>query len=402
MKHYLLIIAFGLAAGLGGVVAYQAGWGTGSRPAGTGAGSSSATLTSNTTSGIVALGRLEPAGGILDVGSPLVGTQIGAIRVKEGDRISAGDVLMELGIDALQTELELAQSRLDEAVTRTAAEKKVAQARLDSAQLALTQAQDGARFNRDHHERKSRLLESQLEQARRDLERLTKLRARNDPLASAQQVEHQRLLAEKAAAELETARSGTQELEQAADSKRQLAEAELNAAQANWEAVAAGGAGQALAKQVQLAELRREHGTLKSPGSGVVISVLSQVGELVTQTPLLQIADLNQVVCIAEIDEKDIQHLRRQQTAQIHSRAFKGPFDSTYLTGRIERFGRVMAAPKLQPIDPFKPVDRHIIEVVLSLDAQRAARLVNDELSALINLQVEVRIASSETSTSKP
>lgn len=400
MKHFLLIIAFGLALGVGGVVAYRAGWGKNGPAAG--AGIPTSTAFPSTESSIVALGRLEPADGILDVGSPLVGKQIGEIRVSEGDRVAADDVLAELQPDALQTELELAQSRLREAIVRTAAERKVAQARLDAAKLSLKQIQDAARPSRDNHERQSRLLELQLEQARRDLERVVKLHGRNDPLATTQQVEQQRLLTEKSATELAAAKSGFAELEQAADSKLQLAEAEVNAAQANWEAVDQGEARTSLEKQVQLAELQLQHATLKAPASGVVVSILSQAGEFVTQAPILQIANLDKVVCIAEIDERDIKNLRRQQTAEIHSRAFRGPFDSTFVMGRIERFGRVMSTPKLQPVDPFKPVDRHVIEVVLSLDAQRAARLVNDELSALINLQVEVRIASDQNPTTEP
>jgi hemolysin D len=58
-----------------------------------------------------AKGRIEPQGATLKLDS-LAGGSVKAVRVKEGETVTAGQILLELDFDILQTELQQAQAKL--------------------------------------------------------------------------------------------------------------------------------------------------------------------------------------------------------------------------------------------------------------------------------------------------
>ncbi|NJR65879.1 MAG: HlyD family efflux transporter periplasmic adaptor subunit [Leptolyngbyaceae cyanobacterium CRU_2_3] len=59
-----------------------------------------------------ARGRLEPKGRTLKLDAPVAGTVV-AVKVKEGERVTAGQVLLELESELAQTELQQAQAKLE-------------------------------------------------------------------------------------------------------------------------------------------------------------------------------------------------------------------------------------------------------------------------------------------------
>jgi hemolysin D len=59
-----------------------------------------------------ARGRIEPLGATQKLDSP-IGGSVKAVKVKEGDTVKSGQVLLELDSDILQTELQQAQSKLE-------------------------------------------------------------------------------------------------------------------------------------------------------------------------------------------------------------------------------------------------------------------------------------------------
>jgi hypothetical protein len=57
----------------------------------------------------------------------------------------------------------------------------------------------------------------------------------------------------------------------------------------------------------------------------------------------------------------------------------------------VKTIGNMVKTAELKRLDPYAPVDRHVIEVRIQLDdVNEAARLVNEGATALVNLQVEV------------
>jgi HlyD family secretion protein len=96
------------------------------------------------------------------------------------------------------------------------------------------------------------------------------------------------------------------------------------------------------------------------------------------------------MVCIAEVYDNEIHRIRDKQSVTIESKTFQDSSSPQakpqVLRGQVSRIGRVVATPGLKALDPYAPVDRHVIEVRIDIrpeDVSQAARF--------INLQVDVK-----------
>jgi hypothetical protein len=108
---------------------------------------------------------------------------------------------------------------------------------------------------------------------------------------------------------------------------------------------------------------------------------------------LLQIADLSDMVCNAEVEVADVPLLQEHREAMITCRAFHGQ----KLVGSIERIRNLVGLAKLRPTDPRQPVDRSVTTVVIGIKAAEALQHLGgtskDAATALLGLQVEVEIS---------
>ncbi len=126
-----------------------------------------------------------------------------------------------------------------------------------------------------------------------------------------------------------------------------------------------------------------------SPGGqprSTVLKIFSRDGEIITQMPIMQLADLSRMVCVAEVYEADRKELSVGQPVIIRSPAFSGTFAdgpvaaqsqgrSGGMRGRVARIGRLIASPGLTNRNPLAPADRSVVEVLIEIDpaAQQAA-----------------------------
>lgn len=381
------LLALGLAIGVGAVFGYQylfsssPGDSSYSRPAAARAAKRS----------VVAQGTLEPRSGPVLIGSSLVGYQVQKVNVKEGDVVEQGQVLLELDPAVAEEELNIAEAQKADAAERQATELDLAQQRLEAAELAGKQAQDAMQLQLDTQQSRVDVAQLKVKQAENDLRRLKSLRSGADPLVSAQQVEQQEVLKQLATAEHEAAKVALNRLQQSLDFELQKAQAEQKAAARAVEIAQRGSALNSLEGQIALAKLKLGQTKVAAPLAGTVINVGVHTGEVVGSQPLLQIADLSDMVCIAEVDVSDVPLLRENSEAIITSRAFHGD----ELTGTIERIGNLAGSARLRPLDPRQAVDRTVTSVTLRINAQRALQaLGGDQKSvgaALVGLQVEVK-----------
>jgi ABC exporter DevB family membrane fusion protein len=345
---------------------------------------------------VVALGTIEPRDGIVQISSPLVGYQVAQVRVQDGQAVKAGDVLVELDASAAAAERELAASQLAEALERQQAEIALASQRVVTAQLAVQQAIEGHPLQVDAQRSQISVAAAKKKQAAKDLERLETLQKLSEPLASEQQVEHQRLLAEAAGAEYDAAQVALKRLEQLLAFQEQTSAAELRAAEQSL-AVAKKAAGiESLERRVALADLKLKQATITAPAAGVVLAVMVHPGEIIAQQPLVQIADLDNLVCAAEVEASDVPYLQANHPATISCRAFH----DSVLEGTLDRVGNQVVQGALRSLDPRKPVDRDMTKVIVLVDSKKAARLINtsgnDRRGALVGLQVEVAFSLAE------
>jgi ABC exporter DevB family membrane fusion protein len=386
------ILLFGLAIGVGAtflalhLLSSPSGEPTPSRPAAKAAKRS-----------VVAQGTLEPRSGPVLIGSSLVGYQIRKVMVKEGDVVTQGQTLVELDAAVVDEELKIAEAQKRDAAERQRSEIDIAQQRLDAADLAVQQAQDAMQLELESQQKRVDVAELKVKQAESDLRRLKSLRTGPDPIVSAQQVEQQEVLKELAAAERDAAKVALTRLQQSLDFQLQKAKAEQKAAARALELAQKGSALDSLEGQISLAKLKLGQTKVTAPLGGTVINVAVHPGEVVTTQPLLQIADLDDMICVAEVDVSDVPLLRENGEAIITSRAFRGQ----ELKGTIERIGNLAGSATLRPQDPRQAVDRTVTSVTLRIDAQEAMQALGGEGrdvgAALVGLQVDVKFTVSES-----
>lgn len=414
MIKKLAVFIVGLAIGIGAAASYQLQFGP--LPLRNHAAESVATGTQSTeshavhatnrsSSAVVALGTIEPKGGIVNVASPLVGHRIEKINVQEGGPANMHDAVVELDKSLDQKELQLVDIQLAEAKERQAAEVERAQQALEAAERGLQILQGGRELDLAVQNARQNVLAAKAKQAATDLNRLRQLRQLSDPPVSDQQVEQQAVLVEVAQAEQQAGDVGVKKLKQTLDFQVTNAEAEQKAAKRMLVLATAGAGIRSLEMQKELTDLKLKQSTITAPITGTVLSIPVHVGEVVTQSPLLRMADLTEIVCKVEVDATDVQRLELGEAAKVACRAFSGPFPETTVSGTIERFGSVVAQASVQPLDPRKPVDRHVVEVIVSLNAEEVLKRIygtkTPDATALVGLQVEARF-DEKTDRAKP
>jgi HlyD family secretion protein len=331
---------------------------------------------------VVALGRIQPAGDVIDVAAP-IGDRLIRLLVAEGDVVAKDQSLAELDSRELRAlEAQAAQQQWVEAQARRDVERELADARVKAAELALRKAESAAEDIKAQ-EKSVELLQSNHEQALRDRERMAKL---SSGLATPQQRERQALVVQQAEAELAAARAALQGARQSNALALEAAEADLRAAHAAQNQVDLLCAVESLRIQHDLAQARLKRSTVTAPAAGTVLRTFGRPGELTAGGPLLQMADLDRMVVVTDVHESDVKRIRAGQAVRVTSRAFRTPHDQRGLGGSVERVGRVVGASLLRQVDPFAPDDRDVVQVRVRLDPE-ASR----EAAHFVNMQVEVR-----------
>ncbi len=278
--------------------------------------------------GVAALGRLEPAGGVVRVAAPttplsLSGSVLARLLIAEGDFVEAGQLLAE-SYAAVPL-----QAAVDVAAAELAVQRRAAAASQSRAEEACVRADVQAR----EAERRSQLLE-------RDL-------------ASHEEAE-----------------------QSAGDAQAQAAS--CTAARANAEVAAAA----ITLAEAQLArrQAERDRAYVRAPFAGQVLKVLAEPGELVAAEGLLELGRVSQMYAIAEVHETDVQRVAVGQAAIVSSAALTEKLQGTvdFIRPKVQKQDEIGT-------DPAAAKDARIVEVGVRL-AQ------SDLVSGFTNLQVEVVI----------
>jgi len=280
------------------------------------------------TKSVAALGRLEPAGGIVRLGLPstpeaISGAVITRVHVERGADVKAGQILAEADtVSVLKARLAEARADLETA-------RRDAVASVSLAEEACVLADVAARQSRRQDE-------------------LLQRRLTSDDVA-----EQSKGNAAAGAATCKARRAA------ASVAQSRIASADTVVTR-------------------QQAELDRAY--VRAPFAGRILDVHAHVGELVGAHGVFELGRVDQMVAIAEVYETDIRHVRVGQKARIKSDALAAD-----LTGTVARI-----RPKVQKLDeigtdPAARKDARIIEVEIKLDDSAPA-------ASLSLLQVEVEI----------
>ncbi|MBL9124445.1 MAG: efflux RND transporter periplasmic adaptor subunit, partial [Planctomycetaceae bacterium] len=302
--------------------------------------------------------------------------RLGSLQVRVGDRVQAGAELAYLESRTLaQAERDLAQSQLDDARTRLEAEQTVAATTVAAAELGVEETRL-QQHDIANQEARVGLARANVELIAKELARLTGL---STEIVPPQELDQKRLLERQAQEELRVAETLLAKLKAGASLAERAALGKLQAAQANARLLTAGGGIASLEQTVRLSQARLDRTVVRAPHAGQILEILTHPGEMLSQRPILQMADTSQMQVVAEVYETDIAHVRLGQKAIASSRALAAP-----LAGKVVEIGSLVAQNEVQSLTASTPSAQRVVKVRIQLDDSAAA-------ARLINLQVDVQ-----------
>ncbi|OKH37044.1 HlyD family secretion protein [[Phormidium ambiguum] IAM M-71] len=371
---------------------------------------------------VTALGRLEPEAEIIKLSAPLSldGDRIGELLVKEGDRVQAGQVIAILDSRSrLQTALQQAQEQVKVAQAKLAQVKAGAksgeiqaqQATVERLQAQLAgdrsaQLQAMARVEAQWSGEKLaqaatiRKLEAELNNAEAELRRYQKLFSQG--AISNSLFDSKRLSVETTRQELNEARANLEKIN--TTTIKQLQEAkvilerinstgskQIREAQATLTRIAEVRPVDVQAAQSEvdnaIASVKRSQTDLnlayiRAPIAGVILKVHTRPGEKISSSGIVELAQTDRMMAIAEVYQTDIGKVKIGQKATVTSQAFSGE-----LTGIVDRVGLQVERQNVFSNQPGENLDRRVVEVKIRLNPEDSK-----QVAGLTNLQVQTAI----------
>ena len=301
-------------------------------PAVTEARAAEASIATGEARKIVGPGRVEPATGEIDLAAEIPGV-VAKVHVKEGDEVKKGQVVAEL----VQNDL----------VARIAEAEAVHKLRT----IEYTKKKNGARTE-EKKEAQARLEE--LEHAQGLLEKRIKRQQKlfkdgfltPDAMDEALATLGEATSRKKAAAQsFELLKAGTRVEEiEAAKTEVELAKAQLDAAKA-------------------MLEKSRVRATV----DGTVLRLYRKVGEAASiqpPAPVMQVGDLKNLIVRVQIDESDIQGLKKGLRAEVRASGYPGQVFGGVVTDISPRVG----GKTILTGEPTEKVDTYVLDVKIALD----------------------------------
>jgi HlyD family secretion protein len=333
---------------------------------------------------VEALGRLEPEGGILNIGVGVpMGDRLSSILVHEGDEVAKGQELARLeSYEDRRAECDLAASQLTEARDRLAAITVNGICQIEEAKIRIQQIEEIEPLDIRAQASKVELLRDQLSRARQNLERLQGLK---QDTVSRQQMEQQELLVHQAKVELSSAEALQEKTVKGHKLSLQSAQAQLKTLESSLARLQKEVPIPSLEKSVQVAQDRLRHTMVHAPTHGRILKVLAHVGETVGSQPILRMADLSQMLALAEVYETDVGRVQVGQRATVRSPALT----PQELSGTVVHVGRLIDRNYIFDLDPRADADRRVVTAKIRLDnSEPAAHFVNLQVTVSVDVSL--------------
>lgn len=307
------------------------------------------------TGDVVALGRLQPSGGVVSVALPQGAgdARLDQLLVTEGEIVAEGDVLAVLdSLQLYESALTSAESTL--AIRRAA----LAQTRVH---VAATQAELRAQI---------RGAEATLSASERELARVRSLIERG--VATQATLEAAIQANDNAQADLDRLQASQLRYQPGPDGEQvdiALASADLAAAKA----------------AVEQARSDLDRARVFAPRDGTIVEVAARTGERPPSDGLLQMGDTAQMEAELEVFQIMAPRIAVGQDVSLVS----GVLGAEPLTGKVARIGTLVGRQSVTAEDPAANTDARVVLVKVTLDEAssiRAARFINLEVVARISV----------------
>lgn len=265
---------------------------------------------------ISALGRIMPTGGVIDIWGPS-GQQLETVHVKQGQVVEKGGLLATLSNQGqIQTEVK-------------------------QAELALLKAQRAHTLELEYQEAVINGLDVDLSHASKRLKESYK----NQKIISPQIIEEREETVSSIQNAIARAKAMKKKLLALLDLERQMAEINLQLAQA----------------QLSAAEIR-------SPINGKVLIIRKTEGNTLGRGEFIKLADTSRMSVSAEVYESDIAKVKIGQKVRIESVALAEP-----MTGKITEKGLMLFSRSVDSLDARSLTNSRVIEVMIVLDHPQKA-----------------------------
>ncbi|MCU0704571.1 MAG: HlyD family efflux transporter periplasmic adaptor subunit [Fimbriiglobus sp.] len=385
-----LILSLLLNAGLVAGVAYLV-FGPKPTPTSTGGGTP-APLELPAAGDVSALGRVQPAGGLIGVFGP-PGDRIVKFEKSLGERVSAGTKLATLsGEDEREAQVKALEAQIAEAKALRASIEASKAAKLTELDAEVNQAKVSSEQDAVALDAKLKAVDAQRKRAKATADRLRSAQASGAKVA-AQELEEADAAVAAADAEREATLAQQQKLKAVREEGQKSAEAKRKTIDAETQRALAQVPLATLEANLKAANQKLDSGRLLAPTAGSVVRFLSKQGDTVTTQPVLQLADTGRVVVIAEVYETDVGRVRQWLTAgkpvkaEVDMRVLSDGRKLAGVVADVTKVSTVVAKNVLTPLGPREDADRRVVEVEVELDAA-AAGIAKDYLG----LQVRVRL----------
>lgn len=341
-----------------------------------------------TITSVTALGRLEPEGKITHLSAPTANQRLSELRVKEGDWVKAGQVI------AVMDNFATYQALVDNA-----------NAKVNVAQARLAQVQAGQEVG-DIEAQRKRITEMEAElagnvkaqrstiarqdvevrKAEADYERYRSLSGQG--VVSAADTETKRLQAEIERERLREAKGNLSKIISVGEEQIQGARATLSSLMSvqPTDVTVVEAELQEAVSQLRKAQVDLESVQVRSPVAGQILSLNTNVGEVVGSNGIVDIGQTQQMYMIAEVYESDIQHVKVGQPAVMTS-DYGGL--NRPIRGTVEQIGLLIEKPGIAIDDPAAQADVRVVKIKIRLtpeDSQRVRSLNNLQVRASIQV----------------
>lgn len=301
-------------------------------------------------SAVACLGRIIPEDDIIHLNTPASSypgpPPLAEIRVKEGDRVTQGQVIAVLeNKERLETSWHAAEGQARVAESRVAQAKEAAKA----SDIA-SQASEVGR------------LTSEVAAAKIDYDRSLALHKAS--AISDSEFDQSRLALETRRQSLESAQARLRSLAEVRQIDVQVAEAELESARA----------------EASHAKAELTQAIIRSPVNGQVIKILAWPGEHVGPEGFAELAKTDRMYVMAEVYETDIGRVKVGQGAEISGFALRQK-----VRGTVEQIGLKVGKNSVFNPDPASQTDSRVVEVkILIADPAAVAGLIHARVNVLI------------------
>lgn len=335
---------------------------------------------------IGALGRLEPVAEVIQLSAPLAldGDRVAQLLVKEGETIQAGQIVAVMDsqtrlTDALsqaQQQVKVAEAKLAQveagAKTSEITAQRAAIARLQ-AELTGEQAIQSAEVSR---------WQAEVRKAEAEWNRFQQLFSQGAVAAST--LDDKRLILETAQAQLQQAQA--QQAQALSSTKAQIQQAEATLSQISEVRPVDIQAAQMEINEaraaVQRAQTELAQTEIRAPITAQVLKIHTRPGEKLGDAGIVDLAQTDQMLAIAEVYQSDISQVKVGRPATVTGSAFAGT-----LRGTVSEIGLQVTRQNVFSNQPGENLDQRVVEVKIRLsptDSQKVARLTNLQIQATI------------------